>query len=197
MQPTFRIVSLALLVLGLAACGGLPAATPTPAAPAGSFVGRVDDSEAFVAVVTFGDGRALAYVCDSETIAEWFRGEVQRGQLDLASTAGARLQGMLGPDGWRGSFTAASGAAQTFAAEPASGDAGLYRAEATLAEANYVGGWILLPGGEQRGAIKSITDGTSNTRSLVTALFSPSQPAVSVPNLGTFTVQFIDPTTDF
>ncbi len=41
-------------------------------------------------------------------------------------------------------------------------EAGLYRAEEAVKGVGYVGGWIVLANGDQRGAVR-ITDGTSNT----------------------------------
>jgi hypothetical protein len=101
---------------------------------------------------------ARAYVCDGESVAEWFSGEVNDGALDLLSAGGARLQATLGATGASGSFTPAGGAAAAFTAEAVSAPAGLYRAEENVDGAQYVGGWIVLPDGQTQGAIKAVGD---------------------------------------
>jgi hypothetical protein len=57
---------------------------PQPLAGVAGFAGAFPGSQAFVALVRDGQG-VLAYVCDDQATAEWFRGEVQNGALDLTA----------------------------------------------------------------------------------------------------------------
>ncbi len=52
-----------------------------------------------------------------------------------------------------GTFTASDGSPLTFNVQQADEPAGLYRAEASIDGVAYVGGWIDLPNGEERGLI--------------------------------------------
>lgn len=122
----------------------------------GSFVGRVVDSDAFVAVVTDGR-RATAYVCDGKpggrgaVIGERFDGTVTAGRLSVVSHGGARLTATLRTRGVDGSIRLARGGEQLeFRAVPASGGAGYYRSEAGDAQRGDAA-WIVLASGEQRG----------------------------------------------
>jgi hypothetical protein len=54
----------------LSACSGFFGGPPT-----GNYAGKVSGSDAFIALVA-SDGKALAYVCDGKTLAEWFSGTV-------------------------------------------------------------------------------------------------------------------------
>jgi hypothetical protein len=146
-----RIAILILLAsLLLAACGG---GTQTVS---GSFVGKVDGSDAFIAITLHTNGEVTAYVCDSATISAWFKGKADGSTLDLTNASGAHLTADLAPDSFTGTFTpsgANGGSALTFSVQQAGEPAGLYRADATLDGVAYVGGWIVLPSGEERGAI--------------------------------------------
>lgn len=131
------------------------------------FVGTLDgDDDVYVAVVR-GEEAAIVYLCDGETIAEAFLGEVDGDSATLASPAGGELTvtwdgdeaagtGRLG-DGTEVAFTTTEvdpeGEAGAFFALPGDDDA--------LTEGDY-GGWIVLPDGSQRGAIRiggTLSDG--------------------------------------
>ncbi|MCI0397049.1 MAG: hypothetical protein L0322_19195 [Chloroflexi bacterium] len=142
-----------VLALGLASCAGGAAEFP-----AGSFVGRVDGSELFVAITTDEEGNVLAYACDNQADS-WFRGTVAGDTIDLTSQDGARLQATLGEETASGTFTPAGGQPLTFNATPATGNAGLYRAEGQADGDDHVAGWIVLANGEQRGVIQNLRTG--------------------------------------
>jgi hypothetical protein len=119
---------------------------------AGSYVGEVRGSRAFIALVLSQEGKALAYVCDGESIALWFRGRLEGGVLELQGSAGQRLQGRL--DGEvSGRITLPDGQSLVFSAQGATGGAGLYRYEGSADGSAYTGGWIINQKGEQRGAV--------------------------------------------
>ncbi|AHY45993.1 Hypothetical Protein RradSPS_0710 [Rubrobacter radiotolerans] len=163
---------LAVLALALAGCWAGAASTPeTDRAEADgrdgttSFAGRVEGTDAFVAVVVNRENRALAYVCDGQegrtaNVAEWFTGTVaEDGSLELRSENGAKLSAQVSGDGTEGTVQLPGGEEYAFSADPAEEPAGLYRAEETVDGEEYVGGWIQLPSGEERGAVKNTSSG--------------------------------------
>lgn len=179
-----RLLGLFLL-LGLVACG-----RDQNAAPAGTFVGVVDGTDAFIALVPQENNAVIAYVCDGQTISTWFRGERSENEIDLTAANGAQLQASLETDTATGNFTLPDGQVHTFTAQLATDSAGLYRAEETIDGTDYVGGWIILNDGDQRGAINGITDGTSNT--IVAPRFTGGS-SVAVPDVGNFLPNLIRP----
>src|SRR5436309_9994073 len=71
--------------------------TGSPTAPAGArqsdiatFVGRVEGTDAFIAVATDGM-RLAAYVCDGDQWAEWLIGAIDEDGTDLVAATGTRL----------------------------------------------------------------------------------------------------------
>lgn len=151
----------------LAACGSgesadskqlnaAPDVRQTASGVSGSFVGKIDGSNALVAIVVLETRETLAYVCDSGLVAQWFRGNATADGLAL-SAGGSKLEARLSIDGVAGQVTLGSGTALSFTAGPAIGPAGLYRATSTQASFDFVGGWIVLATGEQRGAVTAVT----------------------------------------
>ena len=176
-RSTFVLVITAALLL--AGC--------QPSAPqAQSFAGQATDSDAFVGIVN-QNGSLTAYVCDgTETavnMAEWFNGSAANGAFDLTSADGAHLTGAITAQSVTGTMTQADGKTLAFSISPASGNAGLYRAEQTTGNGTYVGGWIVLASGDQRGAVSfQGTKGDSylpvGGRVPVVRLAMPAQPVV-------------------
>jgi hypothetical protein len=186
----------ALVVAAGAACGG-DAEEAAPGddaeAVAGEFVGEVEGTDAFIAIVT--DGSELrAYVCDghegSWSISEWFRGELDGRGAALESTTGdARLEvdfdevagtasGQVEVDGESHAFTAAA----------AAGDEGLY---AFKNQTTVRAGWvIIIPEGQesQRGAV-AFEDGTIRAN---TAL-DPSTGTATIDEVGEVTAGKVTP----
>lgn len=180
--------TLFLLLAGfcLTACGR----AQTPPSVTGSFVGTVEGTDAFISLVSQTDQQLVAYICDGQTISTWFRGERNENQVDLLAPSGVRLQASIENGRVTGSVTLAEGRVHPFTASPADGEAGLYRAEQTINDTRYVGGWIVLNDGTQQGLINRISDGTSNitdgtSNTFTSPLFNFGSP-VNVPNLGNF-----------
>ncbi len=119
------------------------------------FVGTVEDTNAFVALLA-SDGEAVFYVCDgTEDIAEWFAGPVDENAIDLTNAAGARVEATASDGGYAGTLTFADGERHRFQAEPAQSGAGLLRVTGPEAEADgVVAGWIVANDGEQRGSLR-------------------------------------------
>ena len=153
----------AVAVLALAGCGS-DGSDGRRAAPSGtkaqSYVGTAEGTAAFVSVVVDGT-RALAYVCDgvpgepvgtTPTIQAWFNGASDGKSVDVTQ-AGARLQLQLTDADMKGTVTLADGRSLTVSGKAVTGDAGLYRADATGTSGRAVAGWILSANGEQRGGV--------------------------------------------
>jgi hypothetical protein len=153
---TIHKAGAALLLTALIAAPGAASASPRTQGSSRSFVGTVRGTHAFVGVVVRGS-QVIAYVCDSKKIAQWFKGSVRAGQATLTSKAGYVLQLTIGSrqvTGWVRS-PGPSGALHHLSAKRASKPAGLYRGEKTVAGKHYLGGWIILPDGRQRGEVLS------------------------------------------
>ncbi len=165
-------MTLGLLIVS-AGCGGSEAAPePDPRAaevpaelrasveaqaqPVDTFVGKVDGTDAYVAV-TEKDGAVTVYVCDSESVGVWFRSTLEGSEVSATHASGAVLDATKKGDGFSGTVTI-DGEAHAFTTEVASYPAGLWRGygDVDLADldpdsvARY--GWIVLGDGSQRGA---------------------------------------------
>lgn len=136
---------------------GEPQAMPgATTVTAGTFAAAIPGSEAFVGLVRAGN-QVMAYVCDAQALGEWFVGQVQSDSLDLTSRNGARLQATFAGEGLSGAFTPAGEAALPFTAGAVSLPAGLFRSEGVAEGLEYIGGLIILPGGQYRGLAVSGT----------------------------------------
>jgi hypothetical protein len=124
----------------------------------GSYVAEVTGASTgpspFVAVVTT-QTRAIAYICDGEQIAEWFRADLQAGGLFEArsTTKKSGITAQVNAGSVVGAITLETGKVISFRAIPADGTAGLYRSDDSIDNQRFVGGWVVLPNGDQRGAV--------------------------------------------
>lgn len=180
-----------LAVTVLAGCSsddsdGKPAAS-TPTSTVRSYVGTAQGTAAFVSVVVDGS-RALAYVCDgvpgepvgtTPTIQTWFNGPSDGKAVDVTQPGG-RLQLRLTDTDMTGTVTLADGRSVPVNGKAVTGDAGLYRAEASGSSGKAVGGWILSATGEQRGGVGG--EGTV-TKLSGTRVLTLSQPTFTVQGL--------------
>ncbi len=151
-----------------------------------SYVGSAQGTDAFVSVV-FDGARALAYVCDgvpgdptgtAPTIQAWFNGSSDGTTVDVQEPAG-RLQLQLTDSNMAGTLTLPDGRRVSVSGRSvdASGDAGLYRAEASGDGGTAVGGWILATDGQQRGGVGMDKGGTTTISGV--RMLSLSQPTFS------------------
>jgi len=159
LKEVWNLFLVAALYLALSSCApavreNVSIASETDSSPrTSSYVGQVQGSDMFIAVVVHG-GKALAYICDGLQVAEWFRGmETETGLFELRSSAGWELEAHLDNSGVKGKFVVEEGLPLAFTAAPASGAAGLYRAEIEIEGTEHVGGWVVDNRGEQRGAM--------------------------------------------
>ena len=157
-----RTITLATMVLALivAGCGSDDnngSRASGPEVVAGSFVGTVEGSDAYVAVVAGPDGDVRAYVTDGGSSVDWLDGFLE-GPRDtsarLGNDGGAVLEVAFTGRSVSGAFARPGEDPRSFTAAAADEPAGLYRAAESFADGDYVAGWIVLPDGSQRGAIR-------------------------------------------
>jgi hypothetical protein len=168
-----RTLAAALLALLIAVTGSAAASAQAHTAGHAGYVGTVRGTSAFVAVVERGS-RLTAYVCNSRKIAQWFKGTVSAGRSKLTSRGGYVLQIRFGHDQATGSlrFPGTAGAVHHFTAVRDTRPAGLWRGSKTVDGKHFVGGWIILRDGRQRGEIVS---GSTNVGS---PTLNPDDPKV-------------------
>jgi hypothetical protein len=132
----------------------------------GTFVGEVDGTDAYLALVSDGT-RVLGYLCDSKKLSRWIDvSPIRDGAAQLSARDGDDLgEAMISAGSVSGTVTI-GGEQHAFRAEPAAGEAGLYRAarvdrqDGKLGEGEIEAGWIVLPDGMQRGATNVGTTST-------------------------------------
>jgi hypothetical protein len=142
------LAALMAAVMGSAA-SALPASAQSNAF-AGEFVGRVD-ADTFIGVVSNGHD-VIAYVCNGSTIASWHRGVIENGEFRFDVGTGDTFSLQFEREVVRGRRLAA--AEDQFRAElGGSGIEGVFRADVGADTGDLVGGWIVLPDGDFRGAV--------------------------------------------
>ena len=135
---------------------------------AGSYVGRLAGSDAFVAIVTNGTD-VRAYVCDGAgdgqlTVSEWFKGTAHQNEFYLTSLSGAtEITAQIEADKASGGFVSGDGTLRMFEATRVDGDASFYLFKNFVGSEFYWAGWIVLPDGDQRGSLLLGTSRTANT----------------------------------
>lgn len=128
----------------------------SPRGLAATWVGKVTGSNALIGFASNGS-ELLAYICDGESISQWFYGKAGVDNLDLVAGTlelnanGNSLQANLSRTLVTGSVKIGARALR-FQAMRATGDAGLYRAEETINNETLISGWVVLRSGELRGA---------------------------------------------
>ena len=153
-----RCVSLlaVLMVLGIAAaCGATGTASPSPDAGR-TYVGKVDGTDAYIAVVTNSTGtEAAAYVCDGAANSLWVsRSPLAGGSGNLLGRLDGAVVGNVAVSGNSATGTInLAGTPHVFTAQLASAPAGLHRdVERSDGKITAETGWVVLPDGSFRGA---------------------------------------------
>lgn len=136
-----RVLTAALVPVLVAGCAyedeTQPAPAPAPAAAAQEqpelrrFVGSVPEANgALLAVLvdkdTAGSPQVRAYLCDSSSIFEWFKGSPAGTDVSLSSAKGAALRASVGAGDVTGKITLPDGRAFDFRAAQATGFADLF-----------------------------------------------------------------------
>lgn len=142
------------------------------------FVGQVNDTDAFIALVV-ANAEGIVYVCNGdEEIAEWIKGDLSDPKsVNLTNGAGANVSAQLKGEAFEGTITLSDDRTFSFTATPnRNQNSGIFRVYGKeAADAGIVAGWVLNADGEQRGSLRirnsfrqtvrlgTISDGTSNT----------------------------------
>ena len=152
-------------------------------ARASTFVGRVEGSDAYIAVSR--DGRKIGgYVCDNGSISRWIEyAWLEKGRAPLIAGTTGELLGSVQIDGNKATGTIEiGGQSLPFAAKRVrGGDAGLYFAIGKQEDRLLVGGWILDPDGTQRGAVSRVNMRTLSPLPVSAApKLDPRKPTVEI-----------------
>ena len=144
------------------------------------FIGMVDGTDAFIAVL-IGEEEGVVYACNGEEeISEWFKGDVSDPlSISFSNSSGAKVVARFGGGTFEGELTLRSGENYSFSAIPnMEKNGGIFRLMGDeVTEDEIDAGWILNKEGDQRGSLKiksifqsaqnlsvgDLTDGTSNT----------------------------------
>jgi hypothetical protein len=114
-------------------------------------------------------------MCDGKSLASWFTGQAdEAGNVSLASADGATLTGRLAQDRLSGTVTLPGGSAHPFRAPAVADPAGLYRQRGEVGGQAAVGGWVVLPDGRQKGAVRTSSGFTSPRHPAMTSATVPS-----------------------
>jgi len=114
------------------------------------YTGRSSGNEVALAIATEGR-KAVAYVCNGQTIEAWLQGSVNGNQVTLAGKNGTSLTGSLSGLALFGTVTPAAGLNFPFSAELSPRPAGVYQARITVNGLATRIGWTVLPDGTQLG----------------------------------------------
>ncbi len=192
------MLGIGLLTIALAGCGSgsSPAGAPSSSARVGAatlplepgtapdgtrtWVGTVDGTDAFVAVLAESDGRAIAYLCDGEQIVQYLDGRVAADALSAKDRAGTALTATVTDGALTGTATLPDGSAHRFTAPIAAGGAGMWWLSEEIDDGVRVGGWIRTADGAWRGRSGDVVikgtkiDGTSGGPRQPTTTEKPS-----------------------
>ena len=170
----------ALVALAVGGCSSGGDKAGERKAITGSFIGTVAGSDAYAAIVVGPTGDTLAYVTDGAYSVDWVDGTRHGDSARLSNEGGATLDAKFGRGIMTGSFTRPGEQPLSVTARPGDAPAGLYRATDDFADGRYVGGWVVLPDGTQRGAVRRYE--TPLTPGEVDATtFQPGNPTFDVP----------------
>ena len=153
----------------------LPAATPWPN---GSWAGKVEGTDAFIAVVAGAEG-LVAYVCDNGTIGQWFRTDDANGSVVVANEAGAVFSAERSGEQVTGSVQLPDGTEHPFSAATASEP--VHRSEGFDDTEVGLVGWVTLPSGERRGTALVVPKTTTAKITPTTTASTTTATTVGVP----------------
>ncbi len=121
-----------------------------------SFAGPVEGTDAYLAVLSAGS-TTVAYLCDGANRATWFAGTATSDKLMIQSKKGDRLELRAEQSKAVGTLVL-DGTERAIALDGVATPSGLYVLEPHLPQdtlKTYLGGWIVLPDGSVKGAVKS------------------------------------------
>jgi hypothetical protein len=157
------------LAMALAITAGVPAlvmaqdpsASPTAAELLASvtpgpdtsvhYVGAIEETGIYAAVVDVGAGFVNVYLCDGAEVALWFEGTGADGAFEATAADGSTVTGTIDDATASGSVTLADGTTMSFDAPRAELPAGLYERSAVEDGAGVQARTIVLPDGTAKG----------------------------------------------
>ncbi len=163
-MPT-RFLWALFVTVSLAACGGNEDAAEVVEPESiltlkdATFAGKTSAPDLFAAVVTHAGG-VTAYFCDGSRDF-WFRGLAVDSAMEMTEASGASVVLEVTDEAVVGRLKIGD-AVTPFEIPRAPADS-LYRAETYMGGQRILGGWIRLPGGEQRGVIRNVGAPVSST----------------------------------
>lgn len=121
--------------------------------PPKQYVGTIEGSNAYIAVVDAGDGWASVYICDGKQATVWVEGKLKAGAFEAASADAPNLKinGRFDGNVVTGTGTLADGSTYKFRAERSSLPAGLYQINTVEGLEAVSAATIVLPDGSARG----------------------------------------------
>lgn len=121
------------------------------------FVGNVEGTDAFIALL-ISNKEALVYVCNGEEeIYEWFRGNITNPEnFTLKNGYDSQVVGKFDGSKFTGTVTLTDASTHTFSATPNTGnETGIFQVYGDLAtQEGVVAGWILNANSEERGSFR-------------------------------------------
>ena len=177
----FAALACASVAIGVLALAGSAAATPAKPRESRTYIGTVPGTKAFAAIVV-RRGVGVAYVCDGKKISVWLKGKFSHGKVHLASKAGDTLDGTFGHATL--DLTTRKPLTVKTKFSPFDDAAHLFTAKDTVDGTLWVGGWITLLDGRQRGSLKTGGGRVFASPTKVT----PTTTSVAVPGGGTLGV---------
>lgn len=177
----FAALACASMTIGALALAGSAAAEPAKPRKSRTYIGTVRGTDAF-AVIVARRGVAIAYVCNGKNIAVWLKGEFRDGKLHLASKAGDTLDGTFGNATL--DLTTRKPLTVKTKFSPPNDKAHFFIGKDTVDGKLWVGGWITLLDGRQRGSLKTGAGRVFASPTKVT----PTTTSLAVPGGGTLGV---------
>ena len=156
-----KLVTPLFLVLMAIACNEDPIAEPEETLfdiqGENGFVGTVDGTDAFIALLV-ADKEAMVYVCNGEEeIYEWFRGNITNPEnISFKNSYGSQVVGKFAERSFTGNVNLSDGSTHSFTANPNTGnETGIFQVYGDLAmQEGIVAGWILNEKSEERGSFR-------------------------------------------
>lgn len=127
---------------------------------ANTFVGEIEGSDAYIAVVYDG-ANAMAFVCDGHEMWSWLNGSMTGADLALSGSNGTTLAGTLADGAITGTFTGMGLSGNAFEVTPVTAGEGVYRTVVDMNGDDYTLGWIMTTDGI-RGLMRNSAGQTTN-----------------------------------